>query len=92
MSCSVGGLEHYLDDYLFGGKKDTRHCSCLMNSFFGRCSDFGVPIAVEKTEGPCTVLVFLGLEIDSILMQVRIPMDKIIKNSFSNPHHSGAQM
>lgn len=76
-SCSVGELEHYLDDFLFGGKKGTSDCHGIMNSFFSRCKDFGVPIADEKTEGPCTILVFLGLVLDSILMQVRIPLEKI---------------
>ena len=78
-SCSVGELEHYLDDFLFGGKKGTNHCDCILSSFFTLCKEFGVPIADEKTEGPCTVLVFLGLELDSVLMQVRIPMDKVQK-------------
>ena len=37
----------------------------------------GVPIAYEKTEGPTTKICFLGLEIDSEEMVVRIPMPKI---------------
>jgi len=78
-NCSVGELEHYLDDFLFGGKKGTAHCQIMLNSFDACCNQFGIPIATEKTEGPTTVIVFLGLELDSVLMQVRIPLEKIEK-------------
>ena len=61
---SVRKLHHYLDDFLFGGKK-------------GKMTLLGVPIAHEKTEGPTTKICFLGLEIDSEQMVVRIPMPKI---------------
>ena len=40
-------------------------------------SELGVPVASEKTEGPQTVLVFLGLELDSDEMVVRVPMEKV---------------
>lgn len=45
---------------------------------FTKCFDWlAVPIAAEKTDGPAEIIVFLGLEIDSVLMQVRIPQEKI---------------
>ena len=40
-------------------------------------SELGVPVASEKTEGPQTVLVILGLELDSDEMVVRVPMEKV---------------
>ena len=73
----VGKLLHYLDDFLFGGKKGTNHCACIMSVFQGKMTLLGVPIAYEKTEGPTTKICFLGLEIDSEEMVVRIPMPKI---------------
>jgi hypothetical protein len=76
-SCYYGELEHYLDDFLFGGECNTDHCSRIMSCFFEKCTELGIPIAEDKTEGPVTVLVFLGLELDSELMQVRIPLDKV---------------
>ena len=74
---TVGKVEHYLDDFLFGGARDTDQCSVIMKNFFSLCEKFGIPLSDERTEGPTTVLVFLGLEIDSVLMQVRIPISKI---------------
>ena len=36
-----------------------------------------MPLAEEKMEGPYTTLVFLGIEIDTIRMQVQMPTDKL---------------
>ena len=40
-------------------------------------SKLGVPVAPEKVEGPGTCLKFLGWEVDTVAMQVRIPEDKL---------------
>ena len=66
-----------MDDFLFGGKAGTDDCKQIMDTFFATCLKMGVPVTEEKTEGPQTVIVFLGLELDSELMVVRIPRDKI---------------
>ena len=50
-----------------------------MQVFRDCMADLGVPLAEEKTEGPTEVLCFLGLELDSIHMVVRIPRDKIVE-------------
>ena len=76
---SVGRLLHYLDDYLFGGKKGTNHCACIMSVFKDKMNSLGVPIALDKTEGPTTKLIFLGLELDSEDMVVRIPLSKLVE-------------
>lgn len=70
-------LIHYLDDFLGAGKRDTLHCSLLMETFFTCMKKLNVPLATEKTEGPVEVLSFLGLELDSVAMQTRIPDDKV---------------
>lgn len=72
-----GRIIHYLDDYFMGGKGDTGECLEMMNAFRERLGHFGVPIAEDKTEGPKTLICFLGLEIDSEEMVVRIPMQKV---------------
>ena len=68
---------HYLDDFLVAGNKGTDDCARLMANFSFICSDLGVPLAHEKTIGPTTSLVFLGLEIDTISMTIQIPQDKL---------------
>ncbi|KAM8945728.1 uncharacterized protein RCH25_049052 [Pelodytes ibericus] len=52
------------------------------NDFCWRCYEqkagcFGVPLAADKTEGPRTCLSFLGLEIDSLAGECRLPQDKL---------------
>ena len=68
---------HYLDDFLLAGKVDTQDCSHLMCTFRSICLELGVPLAEDKTLGPTTCLVYLGLEIDTSSMTVRIPSDKL---------------
>jgi len=75
----ISTLDHYLDDFLFAGAAETNDCQLLMSKFCGVTSELGVPIAENKTAGPTTVLTFLGLDIDTNLMMVRIPGIKIQK-------------
>ncbi len=58
------------------GRSDTDHCKSIMLEFMRCMCDLGVPVASEKTEGPKTVIIFLGLEIDSEKMMVRVPTSK----------------
>lgn len=74
------GLEtthHYLDDFIFAGRSDTNHCRMLVDTFHSLCTDMGIPLNKDKAQGPTTSLVFLGLVIDTIQMQIRIPPPKI---------------
>ena len=43
------------------------------------CSELGVPLAEEKTVGPSTVITFLGIELDSVKFEARLPRDKLLK-------------
>ena len=69
-------LDHYLDDFIFVGEAHKDDCLFLMTAFSNVCSSLEVPIANEKTEGPCTKLECLGLLIYSDEMLVRIPVLK----------------
>lgn len=73
-----GKLLHYLDDFL-GGGDDRSYSACkkLMDTFQICMAELNVPLAEDKTEGPAEVLCFLGLELDSVHMVVRIPQEKI---------------
>lgn len=73
---SSGKIIHYLDDFL-GGDKTYKLCQNLMSIVQNCLSKLKVPLAEEKTEGPSEVIVFLGLELDSVKMEVRIPRAKI---------------
>ena len=40
-------------------------------------SDLGVPVATHKTEGPATLVTFLGIVIDTVACQLRLPEEKL---------------
>ncbi len=69
-------LTHYLDDFLFVGASKAE-CTRLLVTFERACAELGVPLAREKTVGPVQIITFLGLEIDSIHGQVRVPQAKV---------------
>lgn len=75
---SNGQLIHYLDDFL-GGDGDKAGCQSLLSCIVDCLEWLSVPLAEDKTEGPSEILVFLGLELDSRNMLVRVPKDKIIE-------------
>lgn len=70
-------VDHYLDDFFFAGPPQANDCAMLMSHFQDICKDVGVPIASEKTKGPTTCLTYLGYELDTIKMQIRIPGEKV---------------
>ncbi|XP_071078479.1 uncharacterized protein [Haliotis cracherodii] len=78
-------IMHYLDDFLTGGTAGTSHCSDNLNGCVNTLEQLGVPIANDKTVGPTTKLTFLGLEIDTIAMQIRRVQDQ--GGNKGNPRH-----
>jgi hypothetical protein len=46
-------------------------------SFRALANDINIPIKEEKTVLPTTVLTFLGLEIDTLKCEIRLPEDKL---------------
>lgn len=70
-------VHHYLDDFIFIGNPNTDQCLSLMGTFQELCREMGVPLNNDKTVQPTTCLIFLGLEIDTVAMQIRIPQNKV---------------
>lgn len=69
-------VTHYLDDFLFVGPSAS-DCNKLLRVFTRACGSLGVPLAQEKTEGPVQSITYLGLEIDALHAQVKVPADKV---------------
>ena len=74
---TTGDVNHYVDDFLFAGIRGTSECQDIMNCFLQCTERLGIPIAADKTVWPCTTIVYLGLEIDSVEMVVRMPKAKV---------------
>ena len=74
-----GGIHflHYLDDFLFFGVPGTDEAASAQDRALFMFQDLDVPIAMHKTEGPTTSLTFLGIVIDTELLQLRLPEEKL---------------
>ncbi len=68
---------HYLDDYLIAGPANSPTCQINMNTTISLFHDLGIPLAPEKVVGPSSSIVYLGIEIDSACMELRLPEDKL---------------
>ncbi|XP_046873720.1 LOW QUALITY PROTEIN: uncharacterized protein LOC124466092 [Hypomesus transpacificus] len=67
---------HLLDDFLvvdFPCSPPARCITVLRDTF----DELGVPLSDEKTVGPLTSLEFLGIQLDSVLMQASLPAEKL---------------
>ena len=69
---------NYLDDYFFAALKKLV-CDWQVDTFIQVCEEISFPVALEKTFWGTTVIVFLGLLLDSERQVVCIPVEKIQK-------------
>ena len=75
---SMPHLIHILDDYLMAAPTFDQ-CRINLDRFLSLCAYIGVPMAPEKTVGPENILAFAGIELDTLSMEARLPMDKTAK-------------
>ena len=69
-------LYHYLDDFIVLGPPGSTECASSLHS--REVVRFvGCPNSPRKDGSPTTCLVFLGIEIDTSVMQARLPRDKL---------------
>ena len=72
----VDFLWHYLDDFLTMGPPASPVCYNNLQACIQLCSKLGLPLHPDKLESPSTCLSILGIELDSIRLQARLPTDK----------------
>ena len=68
---------HYLDDFLFFATPHSPQGHHIYTSVIDTLNYLGIPVAVNKTEGPTTLLTFLGILIDTHKSELRLPHDKL---------------
>ena len=71
-------MVHVIDDFLFLANS-SKKCAADMKSFIQLFGQLGVPLAQDKTQGPDTTLPFLGITLDTLKLEARLPQDKIDK-------------
>ena len=79
LSCNylITFLTYYLDDFFTAGPRDPDQCFENMNIIIEVFKQLGIPLAPEKIVGPTTCIVYLGITIDSIRMEICLPEDKL---------------
>ena len=74
---AISALMHYLDDYFTVGPPSSPLCASQVDIMVKTADRLGIPLAPDKLEGPTSRLVFLGILIDSTLMECSLPPDKL---------------
>ena len=77
LSRGIRFIFHYLDDFVTVGAPHSHECQLGYKTMLATCEQLGFPVAHAKCEGPTTCLSFLGIEVDTALMQLRLPADKV---------------
>ena len=72
----IRNISRVLDDFLLLAR-DKAVGQTQLSSFLSMCADIGIPTAPDKTVQPTQVITFLSLELDSVAMEVRLPVDKL---------------
>ena len=68
----VTGMVHVVDDFLILSESFDK-CASDMDAFISLCGKLGVPLAHSKTQGPSTTLPFLGIILDTVNLEARLP-------------------
>ena len=80
---------HYIDDFLTIGRRDSQKCMCNIALMQHIYDETGLPIEPSKSVGLATTLVFLGIEIDSVREELRLPEDKLMQLKEALSHWRG---
>ena len=68
---------HYLDDFVVIGMPASSECARSLETLLDACKELGIPVAAHKCTGPTTCLVFLGIQIDTVSMEITLPEEKL---------------
>ena len=71
-------LFHYIDDFITVGRSE-KECQEAMQVIQEVAGKLGLPMEPKKTVGPTQQITFLGVEIDSVAMEVRLPQEKLVE-------------
>ena len=75
---NIKHVVHILDDFLLINKYK-KSCAKQLKVFLEFCLEVGIPIAFNKTFPPSTIMEFAGIELNSIEMLSKLPVDKKLK-------------
>ena len=81
-------LLHNLDDFHTLRPPNSQTCQRNIDTSIQQFQDWGIPLHPDKLESPSTILTVLGIELDSVLSQARLPQENLIVStqSWSSGH------
>ena len=68
---------HYLDDFFFAGSPQTDSCMVALMDMIQLCGNVRALIKPEKVIGPTTSLPLLGILLDTINQEAKLPDEKL---------------
>ena len=74
---NITGVMHILDDFFIALPPPTSHCSTAQCHLLTLFTELDIPLAPGKIFTPSTQLEFMGILLDSSLMEARLPDDKL---------------
>lgn len=72
----LSNIVNVLDDFLFVGSSH-KQCKDSLHTFITLANELGIPLAPNKTVGPTTNIVFLGVQLNTEKMTASLPSEKI---------------
>ena len=75
----VAQVYHYLDDFVTLGEPEKDTCAHNLRIILQVCEELGVTVALNKCVDSTVCLTFLGIEIDSVNMEMRLPAEKLAR-------------
>ena len=73
----VSIVANYIDDFFTCGYPDTIECSTNLQTMINTCEELGFSVQPNKTVLPTTTMEYLGIEIDTVQMQLRISDERL---------------
>ena len=74
---NIPSIIHILDDFFIAQPPPSSLCATALCRVLTLSEELNVPLAPNKTFRPSQVLEFMGITLDSIRMEARLPLDKL---------------
>ena len=75
-TCAIKNMVHYVDDFVtfIHGMSAAQLALQQLLALF---KELGIPVSMNKLEGPVTLMTFLGIQFDTIAMTIRLDDEKL---------------
>ena len=74
---NIPSIIHILDDFFIAQPPPSSRCATALCQVLTLFEELNIPLAPKKTFRPTQVLEFMGITLDSVRMEARLPLDKL---------------